>query len=42
MAIEDFDTVTQNAGAPDGTSTATNGRFGGPGGMQVTLYYCGS
>jgi 4-amino-4-deoxy-L-arabinose transferase-like glycosyltransferase len=42
MAIEDFDTVTQNAGAPDGTSTATNGRFGGPGGTQVTLYYCGS
>jgi 4-amino-4-deoxy-L-arabinose transferase-like glycosyltransferase len=37
MAIEDFDTVTQNAGAPDGTS-----RVGGPGGMQVTLYYCES
>jgi 4-amino-4-deoxy-L-arabinose transferase-like glycosyltransferase len=42
MAIEDFGMVTQNAGAPDGTSGATNGRFGGPGGMQVTLYYCGS
>ncbi len=37
MAIEDFDTVTQNAGAPDGTS-----RVGGAGGMQVTLYYCES
>jgi 4-amino-4-deoxy-L-arabinose transferase-like glycosyltransferase len=42
MAIEDFDTLTQNAGAPDGTAGVTNGRFGGPGGMQVTLYYCGS
>jgi 4-amino-4-deoxy-L-arabinose transferase-like glycosyltransferase len=41
MAIEDFDTVTQNAGPPDGTAGAMNGRFGGPGGMQVTLYYCG-
>jgi 4-amino-4-deoxy-L-arabinose transferase-like glycosyltransferase len=37
MAIEDFDTVTQNAGAPDGTSGV-----GGPGDMQVTLYYCES
>ena len=42
VAIEDFDAVTQNAGAPDGTFGATNGRFGGPGAMQVTLYYCGS
>jgi 4-amino-4-deoxy-L-arabinose transferase-like glycosyltransferase len=42
MAIEDFDTATRNAGAPDGTSGVTNGRFGGPGDMQVTLYYCGS
>jgi 4-amino-4-deoxy-L-arabinose transferase-like glycosyltransferase len=42
MAIDDFDTVTQNAGAPDGTAGAPNGRFGGLGGMQVTLYYCGS
>jgi hypothetical protein len=42
MAIEDFDTLTQNAGAPDGTTGVTNGRIGGPGGMQVTLYYCGS
>ncbi len=37
MAIEDFDTVTRNAGAPDGTSGV-----GGPGDMQVTLYYCES
>lgn len=37
MAIEDFDTVTQNAGAPDGTSGIR-----GPGDMQVTLYYCES
>jgi 4-amino-4-deoxy-L-arabinose transferase-like glycosyltransferase len=42
VAIEDFDAVTQNAGAPDGTFGATNGRFGWPGAMQVTLYYCGS
>jgi 4-amino-4-deoxy-L-arabinose transferase-like glycosyltransferase len=39
MEIEDFDAVTQNAGAPDGTFGATNGRFGGPGAMQITLYY---
>jgi len=39
MAIQDFDTVTQNSGAPDGTSRPANGRFGGPGAMQVTLYY---
>ncbi len=51
--VEGFDTATQNAGAPDGTRTDSNGastnsnnpfgpNIGGFGEMQVSLYDCGS
>jgi 4-amino-4-deoxy-L-arabinose transferase-like glycosyltransferase len=40
--VQGFDTATQNAGAPDGTSDGASrnggGQFQGPGGMQITLY----
>ncbi len=42
--VQGFNTQTQNSGAPDGTSSRTGrsggGFFGGPGGMQVSLYQC--
>jgi 4-amino-4-deoxy-L-arabinose transferase-like glycosyltransferase len=47
--VQGFDTLTQNAGAPDGTRPGSNNlinprnRMQGPNGnMQVTLYDCGS
>jgi 4-amino-4-deoxy-L-arabinose transferase-like glycosyltransferase len=47
-AVQGFDTMTRNAGAPDGTSLGpgrstsgqNGGSFQGPGGMQVSLYDC--
>jgi hypothetical protein len=43
-AVQGFDTATRNMGAPDGTSTGLNSppNAQGPGGMQVSLYDCGS
>ena len=39
--VNNFDTSTQNSGAPDGTSNRlTNGSFFGRGGMQISLYDC--
>ena len=44
--VQGFDTQTQNFGAPDGTAPGAAGGFGngvsGPGGMQVSLYQCGT
>lgn len=44
--VQGFDTQTQNSGAPDGTgprgSVDGGPPFVGPGGMQVSLYQCGT
>ena len=45
VAVQGFDTTTQNAGAPDGTTTGSGTTLGVPnpganGGMQVSLYDC--
>jgi 4-amino-4-deoxy-L-arabinose transferase-like glycosyltransferase len=39
--VSNFETSTQNSGAPDGTSNrSNNGSFFGRGGMQISLYDC--
>ncbi|MDR3574534.1 MAG: glycosyltransferase family 39 protein [Anaerolineaceae bacterium] len=39
--VNNFDTSTQNSGAPDGTGNRVNiGSFFGRGGMQISLYDC--
>jgi hypothetical protein len=39
--VNNFETSTQNSGAPDGTSNrSNNGSFFGRGGMQISLYDC--
>ncbi|HMD90187.1 MAG TPA: glycosyltransferase family 39 protein [Anaerolineaceae bacterium] len=39
--VNNFDTSTQNSGAPDGTGNRlNNGSFFGRGGMQISLYDC--